>query len=395
MVDVNYRGILEVLWSAPKRLRAPVDFLHSLSLTSHETSSGRMISANAIGEELQRRPMIGSMVLNVYEKALQHHFPKSPFILSEQVGRSVFHFVATAEVLSVVFSCSMSHYNELRKCLIWLEQVIGCPEEGLWVRPFRAIYRKAGPPQLGDKSIRNNDTFFTIATSRNRIEALNEITKVTKYVDQPTLVIAWEPERETVAFDTLCWRRLIHAAYIAEGERLDQDPPGVGLNMSFQLMVELAAVEREIMYDGGIVLTGYDTAVVPTGKMDKSVQWHVVFQEESERRSWFKSDGSCLFDVENRVKETSLDALKGEAYLGWGDEVNVTLGTDGILPGDERSPLKEVGDCFIQSGYSRGGTFGFGLSSLARLLNVNLTGTYTETFSRERACQTKSLHKNY
>jgi hypothetical protein len=160
-------------------------------------------------------------------------------------------------------------------------------------------------------------------------------------------------------------------------------------------MVELAAVEREIVYDKGIVLTGYDTALVPTGKMDRSVQWHVVFQEESERRSWFKSDGSSLFDIENRLKETSLDALKGEAYLGWGDKVNVTLGTDGLLPRHERTMLKEVGDYYVQSGYSRGGTFGIGLSALARIINVNFAGTSTKTFSRERACQTRSLHGNY
>jgi ankyrin repeat protein len=398
IIDGNDRGILEVLWSAPKRLRAPIDLFHSLSLTSHETPSGHLISANTIGEELKRWPVIGSMVLNFYEKALMHDLSKSPFTLSGQAQNSgsEFHFVATAEVLSVVFTCATVHHEELRECLIWLEQVVGCPEEGLWVRKFRPICRKTGPPQIGDKSVRSCDAFVTIATSENRTEALSEIRKFSMYVDQPTLVIAWELERKIVVSDTLCWKRLIHAAYVAEGERLDREQPGVGLKMSFQLMVELAAVEREILYDGGIVLTGYDTAVVPTGKVDESVQWHVVYQEASERRSWFKSDGSCLFDVANRVKETSLDELKGDAYLGWGNEVNVTLGTDNIqLPGVERSPLKESGDQYVRTGYSRGGTFGIGLSSLAKLLNVNVTGSYTDTFSRARACQTRSLHKNY
>jgi hypothetical protein len=45
-------------------------------------------------------------------------------------------------------------------------------------------------------------------------------------------------------------------------------------------MVQLSAVELLVLVDDGIVLVGYQTALVPISSLENSIQWHL---ETSER----------------------------------------------------------------------------------------------------------------
>lgn len=168
----------------------------------------------------------------------------------------------------------------------------------------------------------------------------------------------------------------------------------------FELMVELAAVERALIYDGGIVLTGYDTALVATDRTATSVQWHVFYLDISAgvRRTWLDKNGSPIFDrVRNRLKETDLEQLKILAYLRWAKEVDVVLGTQPLV--HERMP-RRVPYCDAThedsvSGFSRALTFGFGLGPICHFLDINLGGSYMQTQTREGLRPSKILRKHY
>jgi hypothetical protein len=60
------------------------------------------------------------------------------------------------------------------------------------------------------------------------------------------------------------------------------------MQVRFDLMVDLAAIDSAFVYDGGLVLTSLDMALIPcsysstptaTGQETKSIQWHIVWQE--------------------------------------------------------------------------------------------------------------------
>ena len=72
------------------------------------------------------------------------------------------------------------------------------------------------------------------------------------------------------------------------------------MRIQFDLLLELAAIEREIIYEHGVILTGYDTALVPTGKTETSIQWHFVMQNPASgrKRSWLDSNGVPIYDIE-------------------------------------------------------------------------------------------------
>ena len=89
--------------------------------------------------------------------------------------------------------------------------------------------------------------------SRNRaLEAMqaNEL---------PTLLVDCRVEHRVnlnVEAYNLCWIPLVESAYVAQRPNYVFNQHGVGLCIEFDKMVELAAAERAIQYDGGIILTG-------------------------------------------------------------------------------------------------------------------------------------------
>ncbi|KIY03253.1 uncharacterized protein Z520_01720 [Fonsecaea multimorphosa CBS 102226] len=66
-----------------------------------------------------------------------------------------------------------------------------------------------------------------------------------------------------------CWRRLLNSCVVSLCENLferasERRGMGKGLELSFDLMVTLAAVEFQLTIDGGVVFVGYQTVLFPT-----------------------------------------------------------------------------------------------------------------------------------
>jgi hypothetical protein len=73
-------------------------------------------------------------------------------------------------------------------------------------------------------------------------------------------------------------------------------------------MVQLAAVDRVVNYRGGVVLIGYNTALIPSKEPRSAIQWHgtMVENPENERnQQWRIDDKSNLFDIQPRFIRSS------------------------------------------------------------------------------------------
>lgn len=115
--------------------------------------------------------------------------------------------------------------------------------------------------------------------------------------------------------DKNCWLPLFESGVIAQRPRpeilgSEKEDSFHGLEVSFDLMVQLAGVEIPVLIDGGVILVGYQTALVPTRVAGSSIQWHLETASES-RLNPFKLQSTRS----NWVEKNRLEGLQGFAMF--------------------------------------------------------------------------------
>ncbi|RDW93647.1 uncharacterized protein DSM5745_00969 [Aspergillus mulundensis] len=121
-----------------------------------------------------------------------------------------------------------------------------------------------------------------------------------------------------------CWFGLFESAVVAVDPHIQTSQTRY-LETNFALLLYLAAVEYPVLFDGGLVLMGYSTALVPVRRIDdETTLWHLE-----------------TADHDSQLKMSSLKALRGDwlkvtelrglgtkkALLGWCPEAITLLGT--------------------------------------------------------------------
>ncbi|KAI9776818.1 MAG: hypothetical protein M1839_009369 [Geoglossum umbratile] len=142
---------------------------------------------------------------------------------------------------------------------------------------------------------------------------------------------------------TYCWKRMFSYLYIIDlsfaadvgshftanlEERAKQEPPGLKIN--HELMLELSGIQSALVPKEGLVLKGFDTALVPLrkGAWPEYSRWHpwrtpgvsIYLQDlvHGER------DGANL----PNLAAEHLEIFCGkDVYIGWSAQSNVLLGT--------------------------------------------------------------------
>lgn len=125
-----------------------------------------------------------------------------------------------------------------------------------------------------------------------------------------------------------CWLSLFDSGVIARRSRpeiseSEEQNCFHGLEVPFDLMVQLAGVETPVLIDGGFILVGYQTALVPTRMACSSIQWHLEtasksqlnpFRLQSTQSDWVKiSDWRTFKDL--------------RCFIGWCRSAHINLGT--------------------------------------------------------------------
>lgn len=80
--------------------------------------------------------------------------------------------------------------------------------------------------------------------------------------------------------ESYCWTNLFSYAYIAllPSFNFKDRPATEGLEIDFSLLLEIAAVDREIFTEDGLILFGFDTSLIPLEPPD-SRRWHFLVTE--------------------------------------------------------------------------------------------------------------------
>ena len=99
------------------------------------------------------------------------------------------------------------------------------------------------------------------------------------------------------------------------GFQKSQITPIKGLYISFKNLVKLAAVDTLLIYDGGIVLMGYDTLLVPLtpleGQLITITRWHLIYKPGRQITC------EIVDDINDRLLVKKLGDVSSVAVVGW------------------------------------------------------------------------------
>ncbi|KAL8851777.1 MAG: hypothetical protein Q9221_003291 [Calogaya cf. arnoldii] len=123
---------------------------------------------------------------------------------------------------------------------------------------------------------------------------------------------------------TMCWPPLLAHTPVAVGFPIPQRKEGLGLELPPLLLARLAGIVMVVEFQGGLILKGLSTALIPVNYCDggAAIQWHLLrtksadgFQNDLEYKEGFLTfqDPTILFQK--------------KAYLGWCKDTSILLGT--------------------------------------------------------------------
>lgn len=214
-----------------------------------------------------------------------------------------------------------------------------------------------------------------------------EMSKATQllYIPGPqsqALVYGLNPLKECSYKDlgtqSRCWASLFRSGIVAfHSLRLQWGP---GLKISFDMMIHLSGVENVYHIDGGIILIGFFTALVPISYDEdiKMVRWH--FEEVNPSKGLLRpcSISSVRFGKWYKTEDVKI-LRSSRCSLGWFERANILLGTRQLVA-DSQSTLKwstetkEHHQSAHQEGYEAGGQLGFTAGPINT--NLQLVSTY-------------------
>jgi hypothetical protein len=130
------------------------------------------------------------------------------------------------------------------------------------------------------------------------------------------------------SLNATCWHGMFRNPVIAHNyptpHRMPQE---VGLELSLDLMLSLARTFWAAIYDGVLLLKGFNTLLTPTLKIGDSVIWHLTVDRSGDRLSYNAGVGSsCL----HSIGEAIFDGARH--FVGWTTSANLLVGKF-VLPG--------------------------------------------------------------
>lgn len=128
----------------------------------------------------------------------------------------------------------------------------------------------------------------------------------------------------------LCWTPLFTNIAMAVQFPVPRRNEGVGLEIPPLLMAHLAGIVLVVEFQGGMILKGLSTALVPMKQCDdgKAVQWHLFHTDSRDGFLDLKDpiSGEAQIDF-LKVKDPAI-LFEKRAYLGWCKHAKILLGTE-------------------------------------------------------------------
>lgn len=129
---------------------------------------------------------------------------------------------------------------------------------------------------------------------------------------------------ESIQVEGICWQPLFAGSVIVPGfptpERSDQ----IGLEIPYSIMTALARIWHPIEHDGGLILKGFSTMLVPISDKADAIQWHFISDEVGRRLP----TASFKDRIEEWHRFKSLDEIENKRmFVGFCRRVKILLGT--------------------------------------------------------------------
>lgn len=150
-----------------------------------------------------------------------------------------------------------------------------------------------------------------------------------------------------------CWKPLFTSCNITCTRYFQLHDFGTGLEISFDLLMSLAAIEFSVVIDEGIVFVGYQTAIIPTKMGENWVQFHLYTNDNGQINPY-----QIQFEHRLRTGHGTQSFRTMRCFLGWCEVAQINLGTTDLPTGvgystgrsiprsielDGFSPLAQVG----------------------------------------------------
>ncbi|KAL0263397.1 hypothetical protein SLS55_002377 [Diplodia seriata] len=126
-----------------------------------------------------------------------------------------------------------------------------------------------------------------------------------------------------------CWFSLFDGAGIARGFPIPERESVSGLEISVDILAALAGARHAVEFEGGIILKGFSTMIVPTERVQERIRWHLVQSNDGKALTYEDGVKNCP----NRlmIHEFDLNALRStRAIVGWCSAVKLFLGSEAI-----------------------------------------------------------------
>jgi hypothetical protein len=129
----------------------------------------------------------------------------------------------------------------------------------------------------------------------------------------------------SIAKEELCWCSMFKGMVIAKDFLVPERKRGVGLELSFDLMLVLGRIWYPMEYLDGFVLKGRSTILIPTWKVQDSVQWHFLSHEDPRKKISMHAVRDSCREV---VQDVGIDVLRSaRAFVGWAIDAEIHAGT--------------------------------------------------------------------
>ena len=174
-----------------------------------------------------------------------------------------------------------------------------------------------------------------------------------------------DPTRRSV-----CWHRLFHGTILAYGFPTSGRKDGVGIEIPFELMVNLASITTVVpRQTGSFLLIGHSVTLFPTAKTRDGIQWHAVSTADIEAIA-------VLPEVSESVKGMDVQEMASyRTFLGYYEKAHVLLGTKAHI---ETYGIADCGLDRTKGGVAlcKEGTFSLGFSAKG-IINGGVAGKWT------------------
>ncbi|KAK2801995.1 hypothetical protein FQN50_007553 [Emmonsiellopsis sp. PD_5] len=127
-----------------------------------------------------------------------------------------------------------------------------------------------------------------------------------------------------------CWLPMFGECLITTDFPIPERHDEIGLEIDINLAANLIGVLHAFELEGGIVLKGYSSMLIPVKRSEDRIQWHLVTSGKKETRLSY-ADGLKKCKKRALLREVDFESLMStRAFIGWCPAADTLLGSDKI-----------------------------------------------------------------